>query len=360
MALRSSKPLHVLLLLRSLERNGITTYNLTLANALRAAGHRVTVWPQDPVWAGVSLPGWLLHPAMARLLASRVNALEPDLLYVSHYTQAQLAAEVSSRTGIPWFACMHNGHSPKRMDEWKNLFATTAGVVTLCRTMHEVYTPLAQAAQPVCPMHVGVLPLDMPQHIAKAPLFGRAGSDAPLRLAYCARLSGQKGPRCEAWLRAVALLSVEQGVQVRVIGGGSDLERLRKLAGDLQLQVEFTGLVPDTAPWLSDVDVLAGAGYALVEGLVRGCAGVGIGFGGCWGAVTPDRLDEAVAVNFGDHCPYPLPESPEAIRDALLQAISACHSGGAEEVTQRCRVLFDANQQAAALVSFWRSVLPTP
>lgn len=353
MSRQVSQPLHVLVLLRSLERNGITTYNTTLAKALRAAGHRVTVWPGDPVVAGMTLPGWCLQPGMASLLTQRVRGLAPDLLYISHYTQGLLAARLSERLGIPWFACMHNGHNDARMAEWRELFATASGVVTLCQTMHQVYAPLVETVQPRLGQHVGVLPIDL----SAVQLRPQRSAEAPLRLAYCARLSGQKGPRCEAWLHAVALLSAEQPVQARVIGGGSDLARLRQVAQKLGLAVEFTGLVPDTAPWLQDVDVLAGAGYALVEGLVRGCAGVGIGFGGCWGAVTPERLTESVAVNFGDHCPHPLPQSPEAIRDALKVAIAACQSGAAQAVSQRCRQVFDAEKQAAELVAYWRPIL---
>lgn len=345
--------MRVLLLLRDLTPNGITTYNAAVTQALREAGHHVVVWPAEPIWAGMTLPGWMLHPRLAALFEARVETLAPDLMYVSHYTQAQLAALLSVRLGVPWFACMHNGHNGARMTAWKRLFSTASGVVTLCQTMHEVYAPFTDSVQLRLSQHVGLLPIDMSTVVVRSQQLVKA----PLRLAYCARLSGQKGPRCEAWLRAVALLSVEQPVLVRVIGGGSDLGRLRQVAQALGLPVEFTGLVPDTAPWLADVDVLAGAGYALVEGLVRGCAGVGIGFGGCWGAVTPDRLSEAVAVNFGDHCPYALPQSPESIHAALKVALAASRNGAAFEVSQRCRELFDARHQVADLVAYWQQTL---
>lgn len=346
-------PLHVLLLLRSLERNGITTYNRVLAAALRRAGHRVTVWPGDPVWAGVTWPGWWLRPGAAPLLAPRVRALAPDLIYVSHYTQGLLAAALSARTGIAWFACMHNGHSAPRMAQWQRLLASARGVVTLCQSMHDVYADLIGSGQRLPRLHVGALPLDMPPARPVAP----RAPDGRVRLAYCARLSGQKGPRCEAWLRAVALLAPQLPVHARVIGGGSHLPALRRLARELRLEVEFTGLVADPAPWLADVDVLSGAGYALIEGLVRGCAGVGIGFGGCWGAITTDRLAASVAVNFGDHCPHPLPDSPESIRDALLRALEAVRTGEAQHVADQCRSLFDADAQTRELVAFWRQQL---
>lgn len=54
---------------------------------------------------------------------------------------------------IPWFACMHNGHAPRRMKEWQLLLHNCSGVVTMCRSMFNLYSALADGMErrvPVC------------------------------------------------------------------------------------------------------------------------------------------------------------------------------------------------------------------
>lgn len=350
--------MRVLFLLRDLSPNGITTYNRTLARELVRQGHEVTVWP--PLDGGHGgFPGALLHPWCEPLLRASVVRLRPEVLFVSHYTQARLAQRLSQTLGIPWFACMHNGHSGRRMAQWAELFRSASGIVTMCDTMHRLYVGEVSQGRDfpgghVPPVLASRLPLALP------PLNARGTGKGPLTLAYCSRLSGHKGPRCEAWLRAIALIPGHQALRAMVIGGGSHLVRLRQVARELGLDVEFTGMVADTGPCLQRVDVLAGAGYALMEGLVRGCSGVGLGFGGCWGAVTPSNLSEAVAVNFGDHCPYPLPEDPPSLAQALQDAMALVGTDGATQVTSASRELFAPQDIAKGVARFWSQAVVPP
>lgn len=347
--------MRILKLLRDHSPNGITTYHRTLTQALRAQGHAVQVWPDERGRLRQDPRSWLLHPRLEPLVRGAVAAWRPDVIYVSHYTQARLAHRLRQTLGIPWVACMHNGHSPERMAEWAALFTNASGVVTMSRTLDRMYQDLVQA--PSWPAHpprpaflLSRLPLVMPAPVPPP------DPARPLTLTYCSRLSGNKGPRCGAWLQAVASLPRAASLQVQVIGGGSHLGTLKQQAQALGLNVTFTGMVPDPGPWLDRTDVLTGAGYALMEGLVRGCAGVGLGFGGCFGAITPARLDEAFAVNFGDHCPYPLPESPAAIAKALQQAMDLRRQGLSAAVAQRCRAHFDPADVAAELAGFFQAV----
>ena len=350
--------MRILLLLRDLSPNGITTYNRMLAQELRRQGHEVLVWPAQGEFTLRNWRCWLLHPALAGWVAQGVARLRPDVIYVNHYTQARVAHAVHARLGIPWFACMHNGHSRARMTQWAHLFSTAQGVVTMCESLHEKYQqlvdrdtlPRAGGAKP--PVLLSRLPItapDLPDRPSPAP--------TPLTLTYCSRLSGQKGPRCEAWLHAIALLPEAAQYRVMVVGGGSYLGRLKQVAAELSLAVEFTDMVSDTDPYLRRTDVLAGAGYALMEGLVRGCVGIGLGFGGCFGAVTPERLGAAMAVNFGDHCPHPLPDDPAHIAAALQDAIALCGTAGAREVTDRCRSTFEPRGITLGLLRFWEGAL---
>lgn len=347
--------MRILKLLRDHSTNGITTYHRMLTQALRAQGHEVLLWPSEPGRLWQDPRSWLLHPRLEPLVRSAIAAWKPDVIYVSHYTQARLAHRLRETLGIPWVACMHNGHAPRRMAQWAALFTNVSGVVTMSHTLDRLYQDLVHA--PNGPAHaprpaflLSRLPLALPA--LRAP----HDSAQPLTLSYCSRLSGSKGPRCAAWLQAVASLPDAGRLRVQVIGGGSHLATLKKQAQDLGLAVEFTGMVADPGPWLDRTDVLTGAGYALMEGLVRGCAGVGLGFGGCFGAITPARLDEAFAINFGDHCPSPLPATPEAIAQALQQAMDLHRQGLSAGVVQRCRAQFDPAGIAAEQVAFFQQV----
>lgn len=349
--------MRILKLLRDHSTNGITTYHRMLTQALQAQGHAVALWPGPSGRWGQDPRTWLLHPHLEPLVRQAVSAWQPDIIYVSHYTQARLAHRLRQTLGIPWVACMHNGHAPQRMAQWATLYTNASGIVTMSKTLDQMYQTLVQqtpawpsgAARPA--FLLSRLPL---QAGALRPPY-QAGQ--PLVLSYCSRLSGQKGPRCGAWLQAVASLPDASALQLQVIGGGSHLAALKKQAQDLGLAVQFTGMVANPGPFLERTDVLTGAGYALMEGLVRGCAGVGLGFGGCFGAITPARLDEAFAVNFGDHCPYQLPDSPESIAQALRLAIEQHQQGHSAVVAQRCRTQFDPANIAAELAAFFQTLV---
>lgn len=351
--------MRILILLRDLSRNGITTYTRMLSDELRCQGHEVFVWPAYGGFTRRNWRCWLLHPTFSELIAQGIARLRPDMIYVNHYTQARVAHLVHDRLGIPWFACMHNGHSDARMAEWAQVFTNAQGIVTMCESLRDKYQNLVDTATPPNmgsqkpPVVLSHLPIVSP----KLPERPMRQNEERLTLTYCSRLSGQKGPRCEAWLRAIALLPTASQYRIVVLGGGSYLRQLKRVANDLSLVVEFTEMVPDSAPYLNRTDVLTGAGYALIEGLVRGCVGIGLGFGGCFGAITPDRLSAAIAVNFGDHCPRPLPADPAHIAAALQEAIALCGTPFAQETTNRCRRIFDPTRIAQNLLQCWEEAL---
>lgn len=314
------RKLRVLVLMRNHSRNGITTYAGTVSSELERQGHQVLNWPPAQGWRSGGEMGWpFLHPALAAVLAPLVLAARPDVMLVHHYTQATLAAALQRHTGIPWVAVMHNGHGPRRMRQWQALLQGAAGVVTMCASMHLLYerllAPGGRSAGPSPTPRVlcSRLPLRPPAIVNR-----RTGS---LCLAYCSRLSGAKGPRCETWLRAIAADRELRQMRLRIIGGGGQLAHLRRVAAALGLAVEFTGSVASPPELLADVDVLTAAGYSLIEGLALGCVGVGLGFCGCTGVVDENRFDAACAVNFGDFNLDPLPLDAAAVGQGLRDAL---------------------------------------
>jgi glycosyltransferase involved in cell wall biosynthesis len=343
--------MRILILLRDRSLNGISTYNRILARALSEQGHELCVWPSDAsadARRAFRLP--LLHPCFEPLLRWRLRDLRPEVVLVNHYTQARLAHRLRETTGTPWVAVMHNGHAAQRMAEWARLFGNAAGVVTMCETLRARYAALvADSVEAVDGKRPPVLLSRLP--IEAQPARTRAAG-APLSLGYCSRLSGLKGPRCEAWLQAIASLPERDHCKVLVIGGGSHLKQLRRVASDLGLRAEFTGMVDDPGRRLAEVDVITGAGYSLMEGLVRGCAAVALGFGGCFGALTEDNLDEAFAVNFGDHSVRPYPSDAAAIAGQLRIAIDSLPAVGASRLRERIVEHFSPAPIAADLVRF--------
>ncbi len=347
----------ILILLRDLSLNGITTYNRILSRALTDQGHEVYVWPSDATMSSrkaFKLP--LLHPWMAALVRHRLQDVRPDLVLVHHYTQARLAHRLQATAGIPWVAVMHNAHSPRRMAQWARLYGNAAGVVTMCETLRAQYTALVErtempAGRAPPPVLLSRLPIDAPPARTHRP-------GAPLRLAYCSRLSAQKGPRCEAWLRAIATLPERAECKVLVIGAGSYLERLRRIAAQLGLQAEFSGQLADPGSRLDEVDVITGAGYALMEGLVRGCSGLALGFSGCFGAIGEHNLEPAFGVNFGDQSVQPNATDVASIACELRLAIDALQGAGPGRVRERCIEHFRPAPIVGELVDFLRQVAP--
>lgn len=347
--------MRLLLLLRDTSPNGITTYNRILARELVAQGHEVHVWPaRSDFGAGRALRLPPAHPLLEPLAGPWLrHRLKPDLLFVNSYTQARFAHRLKARAGIPWLACMHNGHSPERMAQWLQLFGNADGVVTMCETLRATYAQLIAdgggAHQP--PVLGSRLPIDMPA-------LRERRADGPITLGYCSRLSGHKGPRCEAWLEAIARLPGRERYRVLVIGGGSHLQALQAKAAALGLNAEFSGMVADPAPLLERIDVITGAGYALMEGLMRGCAAVGLGFGGCIGAITEPTLDVAYALNFGDHCPRAYPGDADSIALALATAIASLQTPGLARLHQRARSFSAPGPVVRELVDFMGAALP--
>lgn len=332
--------MRILILMRDLSLNGITTYNRILAAELSRQGHEVHVWANP-----------LLHPWVEPLTRLFVKRLRPDVILANHFTQASLAHCLRVSTGIPWVAVMHNGHSPQRMLAWAKLFSNAAGVVTMCETMRTKYTQLVEenyAAGIAPPIFLSRLPIVIPEPRQRVP-------GIPLTLAYCSRMSGSKGVRAEAWLQAVASLPEPSQYKLLLIGGGSYLKRLRRSAESLGLQVEFTGTIADPSRLLDQVDVITGAGYSLMEGLVLGCAPVALGFGGCFGTITEANLDAAFEVNFGDHSAASLPDDAATIANALREAIALLLSpASTEPIRTRSITYFSPAPIASELLGFLR------
>lgn len=332
--------MNVLVVNRDMKVGGGTTYIGHLVRALRRAGYSVQMWaaggPREPnlrasATALRKLP--IVSPWQRPLLAPLMRSERPDVVNVHGFTQARILAPLCHGLGVPLVVTIHGLIHEHRRDQWRDIFECAAAVMVMNeRTGTEIRDLVAPSAK------LFFQRLWVP--------FGAepAGRRQAATFAYCGRLSKQKGAMAERFLRAVATLECD--ARVWIIGSGSRHAHLKRVARELGVCATFQGEVPSAHRMLGGADVVAGSGYVALEAIERGAAVIGLGFAGCFGAVHPGNLADALRVNFGDQTFGPIVESPDALPSALRRASDALTSGEAAEV--RALVARTCSEQAVA------------
>lgn len=331
---------------------GGNTYLVHLGRALVEQG----------AWAGILVSGggaWLprfqasfrttkviplYHPIQAPLLALALRRHKIDVVNSHAFTQARIADRACRLARVPHVVTMHGGIGPRRKLQYRPILERAAATIVMNERLALFYGQLGIPADRIV---LSRLPLPMPRQARLEPREAR-------RFAYCSRLSGNKAPKCAAWLRglAEARLAAER---ITVIGDGDERSKLERLASDLGLDVEWAGAMSDAAERFGEFDVVCGAGYVALEAMAAGCAVVGMGFSGCFGAVTPENLDRAVACNFGDQILQTVGEPAEVVAQELQKAAHALSGGGALDTSDRVRELFDAGEVGRRLLGVYRA-----
>ncbi|MBV6458924.1 MAG: hypothetical protein HONBIEJF_02063 [Fimbriimonadaceae bacterium] len=337
----------VLVVNRDMTVGGGVTYILKLAAAMNPLGvetHLIAAGgASEPalreVCASVSRTP-ILHPIQAPWLAARIRALRPDVVVAHAYTQAKVAAVACGWTKTPLVITMHGFIGGRRVGQFKKLFLKARRVVVMNENLMRVYTIDQDVADRFVMSRLPVTwPANARHEPRKAQVFG-----------YCSRLSTRKAPRCEAWLHAIARIRPARAV---VIGDGDEAPRLRRVAEDLGIGVEWWGEVPNASARFVELDVVAGAGYVAVEAIAAGAAVVGLGFEGCFGAVTTATLSDAMAWNYGDQSPEPLPDDAATVERELRKAAAALESGAAAEVAKLCELEYRDEIVARKMVEIY-------
>lgn len=322
--------MRALIVNRDLRVGGGSTYIRHLGGALRAAGWQVTLLAApgpmrrpfaqvlDRVVALPVMAGWQ-RPWLSRLLRRGGY----DVVSAHGYTQAEVIAPVCQALGVPLVVTLHGLTSFDRREDWRRVFDRCACVMVMNERNGTEFVDLVQ---PPSKLFFRRLFVPWREDVSRS----RIG--ATVALAYCARLSGQKGPMAERWLEAVAEVGRRRKVRAVLVGDGSYRSRLEEHARRLGVEACFTGQVTEAAPILAEADVLTGAGFVALEGIEAGCALVGMGFAGCFGAVGPKRVAEALSVNFGDQAYTDLPSDQATIARELEAALGLLESGDAREV----------------------------
>ncbi|MCA1597317.1 MAG: glycosyltransferase, partial [Chloroflexi bacterium] len=224
--------MNILILNRDLNVGGGVTYIRGLCSVLRSRGHRVFIIAgPGPMAAALSKSSdglWsvpLFSPLQRPWLRHIVHKHAIDVINVHSRTPARMAFPVCEHAGIPMVVTAHGPVYGRRLELLKPIYARAAAFIVMNEQNASYYRG------------VGV-PSDR-LHLSRLLVDWSEAQERPARPArtfmYCSRLSGLKGPRAEAWLRAIALLAPDPGARLVVIGSGSYRRRLQEVAASLNL-----------------------------------------------------------------------------------------------------------------------------
>lgn len=252
---------------------GVERYITDVAAELAGRGHEVSVIGGDPDLVRGSLPPQVRHRAAAttrEVVAALIAGGRQDVVH-AHMSAAELAAVVTRPLhGAPVVATRHfagrRGHSPVSR-------AVTRGVARGLSLEIATSDFVADKSGPgSVVLHHGV---------ASQP----EGSHRDRTVLVMQRFEPEKDT--DIALRAFATSGLqEDGWRLQLAGRGSLLEAMRVLAGELQLDVEFLGFVPDPRAVLASAGILLAPtpveafGFTVVEAMAVGLAVVAANGGG--------------------------------------------------------------------------------
>lgn len=122
-------------------------------------------------------------------------------------------------------------------------------------------------------------------------------------LLYVSRLEDEKGDVCKNFIRAAQrYMDKDSNVHVVIVGGGPDLNSVRKLAAKKHAQrIHILGERLDTVSLFSISDVVIGTGRVALEAMSCKRPVIAIGSKGVFGIVKPENFNVAWKYYFGDH-----------------------------------------------------------
>ena len=363
--------MRILLLATHLEPGGITSYTITLAEALSRLGHHVRLasrgGPGVSILERLDLPhvwipirskseldprllasAWHLHRLIHRGGIELIHAQTRVAAWVGH-----LLARVEA---IPVMTTCHGSPRRRATKRWLPLWGDCVIAVSRHTGSH------LAGSLGVEPGRIRVVPngvwLDVP-----AGLNGRRGTPAgeiPARApghvlaVVCARLVPEKGH--DVLLHAFARIVKRVPAHLVIVGSGRLDRPLRHLARRLDLDetVSFLGSLPDGRTVLEHADLVVapsreeGAGWAVLEAMALGKAVVASDVGGLREVVEDGRTGWLVP-----------PGDSRALADRMLALI---HDPGmrrrmGDAGRARASAHFSSEQMATRTAAVYREVL---
>ena len=303
---------------RNCKIHGATTFVLCLSEALVKRGHEFTYaargGPLAPLFrqAGARLLTTQSKPINRWQVARHMRGHAYDVLFCSGRGQTDVAISLAAEAGLPAICFFQDPLEPGD---------------TLERLLH----PAALVSvEP--PIHESVLALGVPAERAiflPRPIRARPFGPPPdneFSVSYIGRLSGWKQIVPPCMIAAAPEIAAEvPGLRINIVGGGSKYRAVRAAARAVNSAigrevVRMRGITLDPLGWMERSHVVVAGGYACMEALYNGRAGIGAGFG-WFGPVSRGHVEEGVALHFGDRSQ--IVNDPRRMRDALVEMYRA-------------------------------------
>ncbi len=286
----------------------------------------------------------VFHAVQRPFLKRYLKEHRIDVVNAHSYTQAKVIFPVCKALGIKTVITPHGARTPKRLKQLAPMFESCDGIMVIDEQLARLYH---RAGVPLQRLFLSRLFLDWPEREPRRPAVVKT-------IGVCSRLSGLKGPMCEAFLRGTA--KADGYKEILIFGDGSYRSKIEATAKELNLNVRMVGAVPDAASQFEKVDVLAGSSFVALEGFRAGCAVIGLGFDGCTGVITRDKVQAAIAINFGDRALKNLSTDPRFIGEEVTKAMAMRASGETNEVSEAVKAECSSKAVSKQIDGFFECV----
>lgn len=283
----------------------------------------------------IQYKGWG-HALQLPFIVRMLRHLKPDVVNSHSNSTTAAVAKACTITGTKFVVTAHNPLVGDRMTQMRSSFLSADAIVVMNDTLANHF----HRDLPLTRERIFASRLFIPW--SESPIAARETTE----LAYCSRLSGSKGPMAESFLRA----GLSLGLPVTVIGTGRQKRRLQKIGG------KFVGHSDDVPAFFRKATVAGGAGFVAIEALEAGAVPVGLGFRGCQGAVTPEKIEWAAARNYGDTDPVSYEHSVERVKSEIERALEVVRSGQVAELRDRARAIHSMEVVIPVLNQFYRRI----
>ncbi len=343
--------------------DGVASYNLYMAAALRQAGHRVAVLGR---WAGfkgfqrrhretgvtvVQIPSLTVnHPWLRR----QARRFEPDIIITDARRSFPLAAKISAEQ--PRARLITVFHDPPDANKQVGV----RSLDSLADRSHAWVTPEKRIEQALeehkCRLPIRFIqrPITHMMHPTVLP------PKAPFRVVCLGRLSGWKSPGIRRVVQdAVMLKQAIESLEIIIVGGGRrrwnvmiDAIKAHQRSGCSFIYI--AGAQIDPRPWVQRASVVCAGATSAIEAVLSNRPVVA--FSGFWhGLITPDNVATGLETHFGERAgAFYVRDQPEMIARTLIDLYmkwdADAMAGQTDQLRRQLAAKFDATVAVAQLL----------
>jgi len=337
--------------------DGVASYNLYMAAALRQAGHRVAVLGR---WAGfkgfqrrhretgvsvIQIPSLTVGNPWLRRQARR---FKPDIIITDARRSFPLAAKISVEQ--PRARLITVFHDPP--DANKQVGARS--LESLAGRSHAWVTPEKRIEQALeehnCNLPIRFIqrPITHMMHPTALP------PKDPFRVLCLGRLSGWKSPGIRRIVQdAIMLKQAIRSLEIIIVGGGRRRWNVMKDAVKAHRHcgcsfIYSAGAQIDPRPWVQRAGVVCAGATSAIEAVLSNRPVVA--FSGFWhGLITPDNAAAGLETHFGERAgAFYVRDQPDIIAKSLIDLYMHWDAIAMADQTDRLRRQLTANFDASA------------